>query len=238
MPVIFANGKRVMIPAPVTTSQDIVKATTATEEPDMRAVMRVTDTGIERLDPTRVHHVSHGDRFVVGPDRIKGSTDGYFGHKEDWRRRVIADQVRDVAHGLFHDSEVVLDDKCNWVVFSGFELPQRWAAVNPGHRFVKMMLVFPDAYPEVPTNGFYLPEYLNMPWGEMHSLSRGVGGAFGVLHVEAEALRVNGWRWYCAHVTPGTWHPARIRRIGDWRDGDSLWNLIVLALEVLSSGSD
>lgn len=233
MSVIYANGKRVILPEPIVTPAGIVKVSGSTDAPARRAVMRVNERGIERLEPWRSYRVSEGDRFIVGPDRIKGSA--YFGKKEEWRREVIADQVADVSRGLFGGCEVELDNDCNWVVFSGFELPERWAVVNPRNPKVKMMMVFPDRYPEIPTNGFYLPDYLIVPYGEAHLFDRGYGGAFGEQYRETRALRVAGWRWYCSHVAPDSWRPARIRRVGDWRDGDNLWNLIVLAIEVLSS---
>ena len=87
----------------------------------------------------------------------------YFGNKEEWRKRVIEDQVIDVSAKMFKNSPVELDEDCNYVVFNGFLLPPEWQRANPGSTFVKMMLIFPDQYPDLPTNGFYLPANLQIP---------------------------------------------------------------------------
>lgn len=237
MSVVFVNGKRMILPSSTTTAREIVRVSGDSSGLSKRAAFRKTgEGGIERMNPGQYYPISRGqNEFTTGPDRVKGSGETYFGNKEGWRKAVIADQVADVSEYLFEGAEVELDDDCNWVVFSNFQLPPAWARQNPGHQFVKMMLIFPDLFPDVPTNGFYLPDYVKSPIGEQHLFSRGFSGAFGESADEMRALAGAGWVWYCTHIKRGAWQPARLRRVGDWRNGDNLRHIITLAREVLTN---
>ena len=144
---------------------------------------------------------------------------------------------------MFKNSPVELDEDCNYVVFKRFLLPQAWQDANPGITFVKMMLIFPDQYPELPTNGFYLPSTLQTPpsqgWkGHFHE--QGYGGAFGQdgHYDEIAFMRQGNWKWFCTHIKPEAWQPAPIRKIADWRKGDSLWDILTLCTEVLTHPLD
>ena len=166
------------------------------------------------------------------PDRVKAADATYFGYKEPWRQQLITEQVAEVSQKFFKKSTVELDDDCNWVVFNGFLLPEEWQRANPGQKFVRMMLIFPDQYPDLPTNGFYLPATLQLPPNAPHFFERGYGGAFGQTSEEMEFMRQGQWKWFCTHIKPGAWQPARLREISDWRHGDNLWDIITLCIDV------
>ena len=230
----IVNGKRINLPSSAT-AMDIVRASGRPADLGSRAVVRVGARGNERLKPGMSYAIQPGDKFLVGPDRVKGSGESYFGRKSDVAKALIADQVRDLSEKMFKQGNVELDEDCNWVVFDRFFLPEAWAKANPGHRTVKMMLIFPDQFPELPTNGFYLPDYVQPPAADRHFFARGYSGAFGATSEEMEAMVGAGWKWYCTHIKPGAWRPARIQRLGDWRRGDNLWDVITLCREVLTN---
>ena len=72
MAIAFTNGKRVNLPSSVTAA-DIVRASGAAADPSTRAVVRYTTRGNERLKPGQSYRVGPNDKFLVGPDRVKGS---------------------------------------------------------------------------------------------------------------------------------------------------------------------
>ena len=236
MPMVIVNGKRVMMPDSAT-GEDIMRA--AGKNPSGRVVTMQTTSGNTRLNPGQRYSIKEGQKFAEGPDRVKASGEfTYFGYKEDWRKQVITEQVMEVSQRMFKNSPVELDDDCNWVVFKGFLLPNEWQAANPGKTFVPMMIIFPDQYPDLPTNGFYLPASLNIPHKAAHFYNFGAGGAFGENEDEMQAMADTNWKWYCTHIKPGSWRPARIRQISDWRKGDNLWSIITICKDVLTHPLD
>ena len=235
MAVVTINGKRTLLPSSTATAGEIVLRSGELRAPGRRAVYRTTPEGeLEHLRPDVRYQLGHNDSFLTGPDRVKGDGETYFCGKEQWRRDLIADQVADVAQNVFRDGTVEIDEDCDWVVFDNFRLPKAWAEVNPGHETTRMMLIFPDEYPDLPTNGFYLPNRLRAPWRDHHFLDRGVAGAYGSDFDELQELQMSGWKWFCTHIKRGSWHPARLRRLSDWRRGDNLYHIIALAREVLT----
>lgn len=234
MAIAFTNGKRVNLPSSATAA-DIVKASGSRAEASSRVVVRSTTRGNELLKPGSSYKVRPGDKFLVGPGRVKGSGETYFGRKEEWRKQVLLDQVQDLSKHFFKGGTVLVDEDCNWVRFSNFMLPDAWARANGGKRFVPILFIIPDQFPDLPTNGFYLPSYVKAPAIDRHFFDRGYGGAFGVDSEQQRALHVSGWKWYCTHVLPGSWRPARIQRVGDWRNGDNLWHVLTLTKEVLTN---
>ncbi|MBQ7593618.1 MAG: hypothetical protein IJU48_04605 [Synergistaceae bacterium] len=234
MSTVIVNGKRVSLPnSGDATSDDIMRA--AGKNPNGRILTKISTSKNTRMKPGESYKINDGDKFVEGPDRVKGSGEfSYFGHKEDWQKQLIEEQVIDVSQHMFKNSPVELDDDCNWVVFKSFLLPNAWQRANPGKKFVSMMIIFPDQYPQLPTNGFYLPSSLNVPPDAAHFYSRGFGGAFGDNEDEMQAMADANWKWYCTHIKPGSWRPARLRQISDWRHGDNLWHIITICRDVLT----
>ena len=232
MPMVIINGKRVNMPNSAT-SEDLFRA--AGRNSEGRAMTKQSPAGNVRLKPGQSYRLNDGDKFGEGPDRVKASGEfTYFGHKEDWQKELITEQVMEVSRKMFKGSLVKLDDDCNWVVFEGFLLPDEWQRANPGRTFVPMMIIFPDQYPELPTNGFYLPASLTVPHDAAHFFDRGYGGAFGQNSDEMQAMADTNWKWYCTHIMPGSWRPARLRQISDWRKGDNLWSIITICKDVLT----
>ena len=237
MPMVIINGKRVNMPSSSATGEDLMRA--AGRNPSGRVLTKISASKNDRMTPGHSYTLRDGDKFAEGPDRVKASGDfSYFGHKEDWQKELITQQVVDVSQRMFKNSKVELDDDCNYVVFEGFLLPDEWQRANPGKTFVSMMIIFPDQYPELPTNGFYLPSYLNVPQNAAHFYERGYSGAFGSNSDEMEAMAAGGWKWYCTHIMPGSWRPARLHQISDWRKGDNLWNIITICKDVLTHPLD
>ena len=230
MATVIVNGKRVNVPDSAS-SEDIIRATGRRNV--NRAVVRNTNAANrDKLIPGRKYGIRDGEKFTTVPDRVKAAS--YFGNKEEWRKRVIEDQVIDVSAKMFKNSPVELDEDCNYVVFNGFLLPPEWQRANPGSTFVKMMLIFPDQYPDLPTNGFYLPANLQIPENAAHFYERGYGGAFGETDEEIEFMRRGNWKWYCTHIKPGAWNPAHLKVVDDWRKGDNLWDILTICKDVLT----
>ncbi len=236
MPAVFVNGKKTFIPNSQATADDIIsRSGKKNVDPRTRTPIIVGTGKNVRMHPGKTYTLHEGDKFKIVPDRVKASGEyTYFGNKEPWRKQVITEQVAQVSEGFFKNSKVELDDDCNWVLFHGFLLPDEWQRANPGQSFVQMMIIFPDQYPDLPTNGFYLPSNLTVPLNAAHFYNRGYGGAFGEKPDEMEAMAQGNWKWYCTHIRPGAWQPARLRQISDWRNGDNLWDILTICIDVLT----
>lgn len=140
------NGKFVRVPSSAT-PEDIVRASGSRIDPSTRAVTKTSTGKNTRLKPNQNFFVNDGDKFKIVPDRVKAADATYFGYKEEWRKQLIYEQVAAVSAKFFKKSTVELYDDCNWVVFNGFLLPEKWRNANPSQKFVRMMLIFPDHIP-------------------------------------------------------------------------------------------
>ena len=67
----IVNGKRVSLPASATAA-DIIQASGRPADVGSRAVVRLGSRGNERLKPGQAYAIQPGDKFQVGPDRVKG----------------------------------------------------------------------------------------------------------------------------------------------------------------------
>lgn len=188
MPTVIINGKAVSVPSSAT-PEELVRASGRQFNSDTRSVVKTKTGSNTRMKPGQREMIRDGEQFKIVPDRVKAANATYFGNKEPWRKQVITEQVFEVAKKFFKKSRVELDDDCNWVVFERFLLPDEWQRANPGKTFVPMMLIFPDQYPDLPTNGFYLPASLQLPPNATHFFDRGYGGAFGQTAEEMEFMR-------------------------------------------------
>lgn len=231
------NGKMVNVPSSAT-PEDIIRASGKRVNPGTRAVIKTNTANNTRLKPGQSYQVNDGDKYKIVPDRVKAADATYFGNKEPWRKQLIHEQIAEVSSKFFKNSPVEIDEDYNWVVFKSFLLPVEWQHANPGQKFVPMMLIFPDQYPDLPTNGFYLPASLQVPANAQHFYNRGYGGAFGQTEDEMEFMRQGQWKWFCTHIKPGAWSPARLREVSDWRYGDNLWDIITLCVDVLTHPLD
>ncbi|MCL2147271.1 MAG: hypothetical protein FWH52_05645 [Synergistaceae bacterium] len=124
----------------------------------------------------------------------------YFGEKQPWQKELIQQQVADIAHNYFKRGRVELDNDCHWVMFHEFNLPDAWRQANPGRNFVPMLLIFPDQYPHLPPNGFFLPNSLRNPYSD--SFYR------GSYQDEERPAQSSGWEWYASYEALRDWSPA------------------------------
>lgn len=235
MASIIVNGKKVYVPNSMATSEEVIRTVTPAGMDPAKRILVAARTGKNtRMQSGVPLQFKDGEKYKVVPDRCKASEFSYFGEKAEWQKSVIRSQVGDVCRKFFKRRYAEMDENCNWVVFDGFLLPEAWREANPGKVFVRMMIVFPDQYPDLPTNGFYLPSDLQAPPNSSHFFDRGYGGAFGERPEEMEFMATGNWKWYCTHIKPGAWQPACLRRVEDWRYGDNLWDILVLCTDVLS----
>jgi len=128
------------------------------------------------------------------------------------RDRYIRAQVASVAdvYGERFGQPVQLDAKLRFCVIPQFTLPRQW-----GMKSTPILIWFPEEYPLVAPNGFYLSKRCSGP----HIFSRNVYG-------KSPDLSAQGWNWYCAHTS---WKPGT-----DPLDGDTLWTFLDIARMSLS----
>lgn len=234
MPRVKVNGKMVEVPSSATPEQIVQTASRGRVNASTRAVIVTSPSGNTRLKHGVNYAIKDGLDIKSVPDRVKADGMTYFGYKEPWQKQLIREQVNDVNGKFFKGAGYDMDGDCNWVVFHRFRLPPEWQRANRGVQNVRMMLIFPDQYPSLPTNGFYLPSSLSVPDNASHFYNRGFGGAFGQTEEEQNFMSQGGWKWYCTHIKPDAWQPARLHQISDWRKGDNLWDIVTLCIEVLT----
>lgn len=158
-----------------------------------------------------------GAKPTTMPARYKG---GFNGRRPAWSRRIITEQVRDLANTLFRTQGVDFDEsEANWMVVPTYNLPPRWHHIA---RSTALMVAFPDEYPALPPIGFYM--MADIPISPDGHLFQGV--AHSAWH---EPIR-QGWKWYCVYIGNGAWQPARM-----WRDGDNLYTYFHLIRESLGN---
>jgi hypothetical protein len=157
------------------------------------------------------------------PVRHKGS---FGGPRGPLSRRIIWEQVADVAEHLFKEGVDFDEDNADWLVVPKFYLPRNWAHIADS---TPLLITFPTEYPALPPVGFYMTAALPLsPNGHLYEQA----------YHEAwqEPLRGDkGWKWYCVYIAPGDWRPAPVQRPGDWRRGDNLWTYMSLIQETLGS---
>lgn len=226
----YIDGKWVNLPSSVTKAE--VEKHVKSSKP--RSIVKLRPTGNLQLNNHEKVSVDEDTKFKSGPIRNKAMPPySYGGKKTDFQKRLIFSQVADIEEKWFKGG-IDVDSDYNWIRIRNFKLPDAWASVNDS-AFTQVLLIIPDNYPNIPPNGFYLPSSINVPSGESHFFERGYGGAYGSNSDEIENLRQSGWKWYCTHITPESWDPARIRNLEDWRKGDNLWEVFTMINEVLNN---
>jgi len=120
------------------------------------------------------------------------------------RELYIKAQVASVAevYGERYGQTVQLDEALRFVVIPRFSLPRQW-----GMKTTPILIWFPDEYPDIAPNGFYLSRNCIGP----HIFSRNVYG-------KSPDLSSSGWNWFCAHTT---WRPG-----ADPNASDNLWTFL------------
>jgi hypothetical protein len=124
----------------------------------------------------------------------------------------------------FAQSEGIFFDERNkdWLMIPKYPLPERWE-----ERWCKLLIVFPETYPETPPIGFYLNKEFQLKRGgnDSHLTGRAHDGA-------ADLMR-QGWFWYCVRIearSAGGWQPST-----DYRQPDNLWTFLNMVRESLTN---
>ncbi|MFC1855878.1 E2/UBC family protein [Thermodesulfobacteriota bacterium] len=111
------------------------------------------------------------------------------------------------------------EEYCDWVVINKYALPERWK-----EDWCRLMIVFPQSYPDTPPIGFYLNKKFNLKRGKVdgHFTSRAYNGA--------PDLTLQGWHWYCVRLENGSWLPK-----ADYSKTDNLWTYLNMIRESLTN---
>ncbi len=226
---VIINGRRIPVAESVKGKELIDKLNV---EPGRRPVM-LSGMDAIKIDPDKNYSkdmlIDKKGRIVkIGtiPDRTKGSP-SYWGERDDYSKRIITEQVYDIALNLFKGGVEFDEEKAHWMIVPKYVLPKIW------HDFAEttpLMIVFPTEYPKLPPVGFYLHG----------DIEKSANGHFyeKAFHEAAKEPLETGWKWYCVYIEPQNWHPARVRKSGDWKYGDNLCQYFILIREVLSTRGD
>lgn len=188
-----------------------------------RAIME-SNGRVETIQPSKIYSPrelvdrhGRGAKITTMPDRSKGHRFG--GHRSEASKRLITEQVIDVAENLFKQGVDFDEDDAHWMVAPNYVLPRRWHQIAER---TPLMIAFPQEYPALPPVGFYL----------MTDIPCSPDGHFfdGVAHGAWDEPIRHGWKWYCTYIHDGAWQPAR-----NWRDGDNLYTYLHLVKEVLGN---
>lgn len=188
----------------------------------------IFETGgkVEEIDSK--HHYSQkeltdkqgrGAKITTMPDRSKGY--GFGGRRSPESRRVIIEQVYDIAEKLFKQGLDFDEDNAHWMVVPQYYLPKQWHRIS---RYTPLMVAFPHEYPALPPIGFYMTADIPLsPDGHFFDW---------VAHGAWDEPINHGWKWYCTYIEQGAWRPTK-----NWRHGDNLYTYFHLIREVLGAQS-
>ena len=176
---------------------------------------------VSLIDPGRyysrdelVDKRGRGAKITSMPDRSKG--DGR-SRRSDESKRIITEQVIDLAANVYKQGVEFDEETANWLVVPDYSLPPNWHHIS---RSTALMVWFPRDYPHLPPVGFYLPD--DLP-------SAHDGHLFGfAVHGASDAPIRENWKWYCVYVEQGAWRPS-----SDWRRGDNLFTYFHLIREAV-----
>jgi hypothetical protein len=118
--------------------------------------------------------------------------------------------------GIFYD-----DENKDWLMIPRYPLPERWE-----ERWSKLMIIFPNTYPNTPPIGFYLNKKFNLKNGQDNHFT-------GSAHHGAPDLLKQGWHWYCVTMkndSQGGWNPS-----ADHTKPDNLWTFLNMVRESLTN---
>jgi hypothetical protein len=119
--------------------------------------------------------------------------------------------------GIFYDEK-----NKDWLMIPKYPLPERWK-----ERWCKLMIIFPNDYPQIPPIGFYLNKKFHLKSGneDNHLIGSGYHGAPNLIR--------NGWHWYCVTMqndSQGGWHAS-----ADHSKPDNLWTFLNMLRESLTN---
>jgi hypothetical protein len=119
--------------------------------------------------------------------------------------------------GIFYDEQ-----NKDWLMIPSYPLPKRWK-----ERWCKLMIVFPNTYPETPPIGFYLNKKFHLKSGRRDN------HLTGTAHDGAPDLTRQGWHWYCVRIdtdSQGGW-----QAVPDYTKPDNLWTFLNMVRESLTN---
>ena len=144
-------------------------------------------------------------------------------HLKSRRNNRIEKEVLMIAQ-RFASSGGIFYDETNkdWLIIPKYPLPERWE-----ERWCKLMIIFPDTYPQTPPIGFYLNKKFHLKSGntDNHLIGQGYHGAPNLLS--------HGWHWYCVTMksdSQGGWHAS-----ADHTKPDNLWTFLNMVRESLTN---
>ena len=159
-------------------------------------------------------------RIEDSPDRSKGAGYSFGGHRDEFMKAVIFDQIRDMSENFFKNTAIQADeDDANWMMIENFLLPSAWRHIASSS---DLLISIPDQFPNLPPIGFYLDSRIATSPNGLHLLDQ------GYYEADQTPVRSGRWKWFCCYVKPSSWRPPRIRRVEDWRNGDNLWQFLTL----------
>ena len=219
------NGRRVKADAGVFGRQILDEMKVA---PGRRAVIQRKGLQFDTVDSDRFYKPDELKDYKGRPVKVSDIPDrtkGAFGTpRSGLAKRIITEQVHDVAEHLFTQGVDFDEENADWFVAPSYRLPGNWGKVVASS---PLLIAFPSEYPAIPPIGFYLmADIPHSPNGHLYEQA---------YHDAWKMPLERGWKWYCVYVQPGAWRPALIQRSGDWRRGDNLWTYLTLINEVLAS---
>lgn len=211
MPTVVINGRRVVVPS----SAEEAHIRQAGQIANDRAlIVRRREGNFVITRGSRVTPAD-GDVFTDAPRRIKGNR-----HNERIQR-----ELQMIAPRFAHSGGVMCDDEnWDWLIIPNYPLPERWKTRTGKVLWCKLLIVFPETYPETPPIGFYLNRkfWLNDGSRDSHLTGQSYDGA--------PDLREAGWYWYCVRVEGGAWKPQ-----ADYMKPDNLWTFLNMVRESLTN---
>ena len=198
---ITHKGKSIILDAPFLTPEKI-KMQFKQEIANKRKIAIGQKGGSELIPLSQLP----GDTDLGNEVRVKTYPSGTVKGSSKRREYYIKAHVASVAevYGERFGKPVQIDKDLRYVFLPCFTLPRRW-----GMRTTPILIWFPDGYPEIPPNGFYLSQKCKGP----HIYSTMVYG-------HSPDLSHAGWNWYCVHCDQG-WHPHE-----DPNKEDNLWTFL------------
>lgn len=156
-------------------------------------------------------------------NQYTGVISSYWGKRSPYSKKVIIEQVCDLALNFFKSGIIFDEENAHWIEIPNFYLPEIWHDIAVSF---PMLIVFPTEYPNVPPHGFYLKKKLPSP-------------SFSKYGFEPMYELNSEWVWICVSISlEEGWKPCLIKKTGAWRYGDNLWTYIAFILALFSERDD
>lgn len=135
------------------------------------------------------------------------------------REERIQNEIMMIAPRFKNGGIEVDEENFDYLIINHFALPSRWA-----ERWCRLMVIFPQSYPDTPPIGFYLNKKFKLKRGtDEHFTGKAYYGA-------PDLQESGGWFWYCCHLATGAWCPQL-----DYKRGDNLFTYLNMVRESLTN---